>query len=187
MREQLRFCKTLFLTGLAPFLWFSPVCATPEVEPSATPIICVHVNSTFVQAFYGKSRKEIRALIGWPYYEEKDSYMYTAKAPGFFGEIEGYLIIWFAGDKARSFQIDTKVPLESHFVRIALQNSPTAHFEPDYQPGNLTGENWRDKQLGYFAGTVQCAEHQFLLTIDLTPANERRISPLYLKKRETDK
>ena len=185
MRAHLWYFQPFVLACLAALFWPPPLCGQQDT-PAERPIICVHVNSTFVQALYGKSRKETLAILGWPYYEQKEGPMYVAKAPGSWGEVEGYLIVYFAGDKARGFQLNTKAPLDSTFVRLVLQNSPGARFEPWYAPSNLTGQNWEDKHAGFFAATTQMSEHEYLLTIDLTPPNERTVSPLWRKRHGDD-
>ena len=146
-----------------------------EAAPTEQPATCVHIDSTFVRTLYGKSRKEVRALFGVPQEDLKEGLIYVVKAPGLWREVEGGLFIHFVGGKALGFLLNTKAPADNTFVRMVLQSSPGARFEPSYQASNLTGLNWADKSNGFFAVTEQATEHEFLFMIELTPPSERTI------------
>lgn len=141
------------------------------------PIFRIHVNSSFIQVLWGKSRKEIEASLGWPAENDEQSYTYTARVPALFGETDGFLIVYFARDKARAFQLVSTLPADRNFIQVALQNFPNARFEPTYEPKNLTGSNWQDKANGFSAFTSQMSEKEFLVTFELTPWKERSFSP----------
>ena len=173
-RRQFPHPQTLFLACLCSLFWLLSAHGQ-EAAPSATPTLC-HVDSTFVQTLYGKSQGEILALIGWPGYAEAAGMIYPAKVPTLLGEADGHLLIRFARNKARVFQLHTEMPLNNTFVRLVLQNSPGARFEPSYHPENLTGTNWEDKRAGFQALTTQVSEHEFLFLINMTPSNEHVMS-----------
>ncbi len=153
-------------------------------ETPVKPRIRVHLNGSFVKAFYGMNREEVRALIGPPKSEDKDGYIYDAVVPGQFAELEGFFLIWFAGDRARAFQIDTQAALQQTFVDLALKQAPTAKFVREFGTPYLSGEHWRDNLRGYFAAYQASPDHWYILTIDVTPAKERSISPFW---RRTDR
>jgi hypothetical protein len=159
----------------------SPDAGKSDIQAGAVPppTSPIRIESSFVKILSGKSHSEIQALLGQPTEKFSQGYLYTAQVPGFWGIQDAYFIVLFAGDKARSFQLHTQTPLDGTFVKLILQNSPGAQFEPMYQARNLTGANWQDTQSGFAAFTTQMSEHEFLLTIDLTPWNERNFSPLH--------
>ena len=143
----------------------------PAAQP--TPVFRIHINSTFVQALKDKAKKELVQQLGNCFAERDGAWFYKAVLPGIFGEVDGWLVIGFAGGKAKRFSAVTTGPPDSTFIKLTLQNTPGARFVPHYVPSNLTGQNWHDEALFYDAWTNQQDEQEYWFTVDTTSPAER--------------